>query len=525
MYTLNKNENKPFINNFFNIFILVLVTLIIGLGWSQFTFAEESEIVNPKSKVLYGGWFTLDPYQYQKDENGVEVLTGLDYELMTIFSKEAGNRLSYEHVYWDDLLLQIKEGKKDFATGALYSPERAQYAYYSIPYRYEENSLFVRNDLLKQLNNAKFSLAELLQYLKKNQLKLGVVKGFIYTDPLINNYIQDPNNQDLIVKTKNDYDNINLILDKQIDAFIADRIVGTTMIWRLKAGKHIQEYRLHIQRPIHIIFSKKTVSQEEVNKYNKIISTSFNNEEYQKIVSWYLYPILFLQTEDTLWFRITEIIGTVAFAISGLIIAFKERTTLFGAFILALLPSMGGAIMRDVILGKSPITALQSPVYLSSVLWTVIIGFLIIKLLTHFRRHYEIPREIEKLILKEALVILTITDAIGLAMFTVSGVIVSMTAKVDPLWLWGPFFAFLTGAGGGILRDMLSKNRYIVALEGELYGEIAIIWGLLLSLFILHMTRNTEPEYIQLAVIITIIGVFCTRIWVHFMHIPNAKFK
>ncbi|MGL4371528.1 MAG: TRIC cation channel family protein, partial [Alphaproteobacteria bacterium] len=73
--------------------------------------------------------------------------------------------------------------------------------------------------------------------------------------------------------------------------------------------------------------------------------------------------------------------------------------------------------------------------------------------------------------------VLTITDAIGLSVFTISGILMSLILKADPLWLWGPFFAFLTGAGGGILRDIILKKARVEALHGNLYGEIPIVWG------------------------------------------------
>jgi polar amino acid transport system substrate-binding protein len=518
MYILNKAKKWS------RVFLSVALVLCLQCSFS--VLAEDAErqaaIVSIEKNELLGGWYTLDPYQYQKDVTGIKVLTGLDVELMKAISKETDGKVKYEYALWEDLLNDIENGKKDFATGALFSEERAKSFYYSLPFRYEEDSLFVEKSKLKDLNEQ--SLKELLECCARKKFKLGVVKGFIYADPLINQYINDPQNQDNIVRVNNDYENLELLLNKEIDGFLADRIVGATIIWRMGVEKEVSEKRLHVIKPIHIIFSKKTVSPDVVQKYNSAIQNIKNTERYQKIVSWYLYPVLLLQIEDAGWFKFTEVIGIVAFAISGLIIAFKERATLFGALILAILPSLGGGLMRDVIFGRTPVGALQSPMYLLSVLLTVIVGFIVIKLLTFLRRQYEVPGEIEDFIRKQANHVLIITDAIGLAMFTVTGVIISLLMKADPLWLWGPFFAFLTGAGGGILRDMLSKTRYIAALEGELYGEIAIIWGLFLSMFVMISSKNIEPEYIQYAVVITILGVFFSRMVVHFMRIPNARF-
>lgn len=503
--------------------ILLWIVVVFSMIISFIVAAYEPEDITLNNKELRGGWYTLDPYQYQREEGGIKILTGLDFELMKVISKEVGQKIVYQSVLWEDLLQEVRQGKKDFATGALYSDERGQYAYFSAPYRYEEDSLFVLRTHMKKMKGK--SLQEVIDYLKSNKLKIGVVDGFIYADPILNNYINDPVNKSLLIKTRNDYESLELLLNNEIQGFLADRIVGATCIWRMQIGQKIAEHRLNIQRPIHIIFSKKTVSPMVVEKYNNAIKKLENTTDYQKVVSWYLYPVLFLQTEDADWFKCTEILGTIAFAISGLIIAFKERATLFGALIFAILPSLGGGLMRDVIFGRNPVGALQSPIYLCSVLLTVLVGFATIKLLSHLRRRYEIPGEIEDVIRRQASHILIITDAIGLATFTVTGVIVSLLAKADPLWLWGPFFAFLTGAGGGILRDMLSKARYIAALEGELYGEIAIIWGFFLSIFIMSRFKDIQPEYIQQAVIVTILGAFLTRIIVHFMHVPNARFS
>ena len=365
----------------------------------------------------------------------------------------------------------------------------------------------------------------MLGYIKQNHFRLGIVRGFAYSDPEINQFINDPANADIVIPTESDDNSLDLLLSGDIDGFIADRIVGSSLIWHANSSQHIIEHRLKVQSSVYLVFSKKSVTQDMVTQFNKSINEVVKSSAYRNIVSWYLYPAIVFQIRSAMWFKVTEIIGTVAFAISGLLIAFRERTTLFGAFILAILPSLGGGLIRDIIFGRNPVTALQSPVYLLAVIITVLSGFIFLKILNHYRKRNKISREVEDLILGHAAILLTITDAIGLATFTVIGVMVSLLAKANPLWLWGPFFAFVTGAGGGILRDMLSKKRYIEALEGEFYGEIAIIWGFFLSIYILLSTKQAQPEYIEYAVVVTILGVFISRLLVHYLRLPNLTFK
>jgi polar amino acid transport system substrate-binding protein len=98
-------------------------------------------------------------------------------------------------------------------------------------------------------------------------------------------------------------------------------------------------------------------------------------------------------------------------------------------------------------------------------------------------------------------------------------------AKVTPLWLWGAFFAFLTGAGGGILRDLISGSKDVVSLRGGIYPEIAIFWGFSLSLFLMWQTNDINPEAIKYGVMLHVAGAFLTRLIVYFFKIPNIYFR
>jgi polar amino acid transport system substrate-binding protein len=505
--------------------MMLFLTAVLGclVMTNAFSETENPEIDLSQDKTLQSGWYLFEPYLYEVDENGIKTLTGLDYELTNLIAKHAHVKLVYQHMEWDDLLKAMADGKKDIAAGVLFTKERSQYLYYSVPYRHASASLFLLSDKIPDI--AHLSNSQLLNYIKQNHFKLGVVKGFAYSDPVINQFINDPMNAEIIVNTQSDNDSLDLLLSGDIDGFLADRIVGSSLIWHANSPLHIIEHRLKVKSSIYLVFSKKSVTPDIVEQFNKSIHEVVKSVAYRNIVSWYLYPAIVFQIRSAMWFKITEIIGTVAFAISGLLIAFREKTTLFGAFILAILPSLGGGLIRDIIFGRNPVAALQSPVYLLAVLITVLSGFIFLKILNHYRKRNKIPREIESLILGHAAMLLTVTDAIGLATFTVIGVMVSLLAKATPLWLWGPFFAFVTGAGGGILRDMLSKKRYIEALEGEFYGEIAIIWGFFLSVYILLSTKQAQPEYIEYAVVITILGVFISRLLVHYLRLPNLTFK
>lgn len=490
---------------------------------SAFFFSSNVFASDSHSEVtLRSGWYFWDPYQYIDSKDGFETLTGLDIQLANKISKDYGKKVSYQEIGWKQHIDNIKSGEMDIAAGATYSDERAEFAYFSVPYRYEENSLFTFRD---KVNNYKFNnIAELLKAFQHDGHKVGVTNGFIYADPQINKWVAEPGNRKYIVQFENDAEALQGLISGKVNCFLADRIVGATVIWRAGQGKKVAEVNLEIKTPIHFMLSKKSFTPEMVTKFNQSINTIKESKEYAKIVSGYLYPILLMQTVDTQWFKILGLIGIITFAISGLVIAHQINATVFGAFILAILPSLGGGIIRDVMFTKRPVGATESPSFLLIIIVTVIIGFILIRL---GRKYFEMLENSKHNKYRNYLnTTVEICDAAGLAAFTVTGIIVAIIAKVHPLWLWGPFCAFLTGASGGILRDVFSNPQALKSVKGEgIYPEIAIIWGLFLSLALGANTHNYNPETIRNLVMITVTGAFVTRLIVWYFKIPNLKFS
>lgn len=487
----------------------------------------------PKKTTMIGGWYNWDPYQYLATPSNLESLTGLDYELEKQIMERAGYQVNIQEVSWKQHNDDLEEGKRDFAMGAFTSERRRQYNYLTVPYRYEDNSVFVRRD---DANTFDFNTSsKLIASIKENNYVIGVVDGYRYANDDLNKFIEDPENKKYIIKSRTDNDSMHLLISKRINAFLCDKIVGATIIWREKRGREISEIALKDSKaPVYMLLSKKSVSYEEFENINNVIKEYVESDDYKKIISWYLYPVLLMETVDSFWFYLIEILGMVSFAISGVIIAYRINATLLGTFLLALIPSFGGGILRDVIFGRYPIGFFISTTYIFLVLIVSILGFFSTRI---FKNIKEKPRygKIEGLSMPlqkhEGLLnnVLMITDAIGLAAFTVTGVIVCLLAKVSPLWIWGPFIAFLTGAGGGFIRDIIVKDvsgneTKIQALNGGLYGEISILWGALLSTYLYFTANEVDPKNIKQMVIVTITGAFLTRLAIYFFKIPNIKF-
>lgn len=477
-------------------------------------------------KVAWDNWF---PYDYLKVKNLQSSLTGLDAELIKFLAKSEKQPIKFEFLPWDDTMNALRDGKIDMASGTSYSKERAEFAYFSKPYRTEEDSLYVLR--AKDKNYSFETVDEFLSYIQNNRFILGVIQNDIYADIEVNNFITNKLNSNRIVLLKNPAEGFEKLKNNEIDGFIADRIIGSTYIWEERLDNEIVEHYIKMKTEIYFVFSKKTVSKEMVEEFNHAIDHYHDTQRYKRIFSWYLYPIIMVQTTGQHWFMFLDILGTIFFSISGVLIAYSLNGTLLAAFMYAFLPSIAGVMIRDVIFNHRPIEALSNPEYMYLVCSTVLLGYLLMFFYEKFRHSrfmqnpsFNIKKGIDILNFNMKQ-ILVICDALGLAALTVSGVMISLMAKVEPLWLWGPFFAFISAAAGTIIRDIISKNEFLEIVVGEIYSEIAVFWGLFLSVTLVASSNNITPELVRNLVVITVIGAFTTRLLVYYFKVPNVFFR
>ena len=479
-----------------------------------------------ESKVLRSGWYQWDPYQYEVVKDELKHLTGLDVQLLKAVFGKMGIELQIDPVSWRQHQLDVKDGTRDIAGGAFRSKEREEYAYYSIPYRSEKDMLYVRKGEQKKFN---FKTAEeLVKILESGTYKLGVIDGYFYGSTLMQ-YINDPQYADRIIKVKDDRDNFTNLLENKIDTFPIDHLVGATLGWRHGWQKQVVEMPNPVfEDSIHVLFSKKTTSPELVDRFNQTLLQMQHSGEYNKVMRNYLLPVLLGQTAGQTWFFIIDLIGTIAFAISGVLLARQGKYSLFGAFVLAALPSIGGGIMRDILINRETLSAVKSPVYLASIFATVLFFYVVFHIEDWYRRKKITTHGHERMFIGRISnhAAIEFFDALGLSTFAVVGVIVAVEAKIQPLWMWGPLLAALTGAGGGILRDVIRADANNPGLKGSFYAEVALIWGLILSLFLnwYSFFPKYELSHLTLAVVGVILGGLATRIAVVYYKIRSPMY-
>jgi ABC-type amino acid transport substrate-binding protein len=351
----------------------LLAFACFAYGVSPICQAADSQTPSPSEvrqtaepRVLRGGWYPWDPYQYRENARGNETLTGFDVEIERAVARVMGVELLLPEISWGTHLAGLSAGTRDIAAGATYSSQRDEYAYFSKPYRRETDVL-----ILLRGTSSKYpfeTVDQMLDFFQKQHFRLGTVTGFAYADQRINAYISDPANAAVVIKEDNDLTNLENLLQGRIDGFLADQISAATVAWRQQKSGLTEEHPVRFSTNIHFMLSRVSATPTTLARLNDAIDRIKSDGEFQHIADTYALPILIHQTLDTDWFQFLVSIGTVAFALSGVVLAYVGRATLFEAMVLASLPAVGGGAIRDLLFQRQPLG-------IATIAWTPRNGF------------------------------------------------------------------------------------------------------------------------------------------------------
>lgn len=161
-----------------------------------------------------------------------------------------------------------------------------------------------------------------------------------------------------------------------------------------------------------------------------------------------------------------EIMGTIAFAVSGAMVGIEKKMDILGVCILGVVTAVGGGVIRDLVLGNTPPQSFRDPIYINIAIVSSIVIFL-----PQIRQMFAIhPKMYGQAIFW--------MDAIGLGVFTVVGSTVALTKNPDAGMFLAVFVGVVTGVGGGVIRDMLAGNTPFI-LEKDFYATASLLGGIL----------------------------------------------
>ena len=183
--------------------------------------------------------------------------------------------------------------------------------------------------------------------------------------------------------------------------------------------------------------------------------------------------------------NLIDILGTFAFAVSGVFSAMEKRLDIFGVFMISFATAIGGGTVRDVMVGNLPVSWMQNSL-------TIVVIF-VAALVTMIFGAY----------LKQLNTALFLFDALGLGLFTIIGIEIGLKKGFGP----GISIALgtISACFGGVLRDVL-LNKIPLLFHKEIYALACVVGGV--GYFGLKQSALNE----DVAKIVCVLFIFCIRV-------------
>lgn len=177
--------------------------------------------------------------------------------------------------------------------------------------------------------------------------------------------------------------------------------------------------------------------------------------------------------------NVLDIVGTIVFAISGVLTAANKKFDFFGAMVIAFVTAVGGGTLRDLLMGSFPVVWIKNPIYIYVILGSVLFSLV-------FKKHISKWRKT-----------MFLFDTIGIGTFTILGLQKALDFGISPTI--AVLMGVISAVFGGVLRDVLCNEPPLI-FRKEIYATPCILGG---AIYLL-LAHFAVPENI----IITITAVF-----------------
>jgi uncharacterized membrane protein YeiH len=191
------------------------------------------------------------------------------------------------------------------------------------------------------------------------------------------------------------------------------------------------------------------------------------------------------------FFYFLELLGLIAFALSGISVAITKKYDLLGIFVIAFSTSLGRGTLRDFLLGDLPVNWMRHIEYIYIIFFVIFISKFFLKKNKYLKK------------------IIFLFDTIGLGIFTLIGIEKGLAFGFNPTI--SVLLGTITATFGGVIRDILCREKPIL-FKKELHGTICIAGGI--SFFILKFFKMNE----------SFIYIF-TLIWIILLRWLSLKYK
>ncbi|WP_405383275.1 trimeric intracellular cation channel family protein [Maribacter sp. LLG6340-A2] len=191
-----------------------------------------------------------------------------------------------------------------------------------------------------------------------------------------------------------------------------------------------------------------------------------------------------------MFYYFIDILGTIAFAISGVLVAMEKKLDVFGVLIIAFVTAVGGGTLRDLLIGVRPVGWLNAPIHILVIVSTVILAILFARQLKYVRKS------------------LFLFDTIGIGLYTMAGVEKGIAADLSPVMCVA--LGTITACFGGVIRDILC-NEIPVIFRKEIYATVCILGGFIYFLLIQFPVISNTIAHSMAILTIIIMRILAVR--------------
>ena len=156
-------------------------------------------------------------------------------------------------------------------------------------------------------------------------------------------------------------------------------------------------------------------------------------------------------------FYTIDILGTIAFAISGVLVAINKKMDLFGILIIAFVTAVGGGTLRDLMIGDTPVSWMKDITYTYVIFASAVFAIIFRTKINYLRTS------------------LFLFDTIGIGLYTLVGIEKGINAELHPIICIA--LGTMTASFGGVIRDILC-NEIPVIFRKEIYATACILGGI-----------------------------------------------
>jgi uncharacterized membrane protein YeiH len=185
-----------------------------------------------------------------------------------------------------------------------------------------------------------------------------------------------------------------------------------------------------------------------------------------------------------------DLAGVAVFAVSGVLAARDRGLDLLGVVTVAAITAIGGGTLRDLLLDRHPIFWVMDSWYLVVIIAS---AFLTVA----YVRRWPAPGAT-----------LLVADALGLALFALSGARLAQAAECPPLIV--VVMGTMTGVTGGVLRDVLTAHFPLI-MRGEIYATAAIL-GITAYLALPALGMPPGPAFVVGMIVVVAVRLLAIRL-------------